>query len=114
MTKFQLVKLNVLNVKLKALYEEANCLKSDIEFIRFIGGNGTLSEKRKRQLINCIENTNKTKSKIERIIDQENDEVTKTILYMRYIKGLTFQDISDSINYSISFISKKLLKYRDC
>lgn len=113
MTKFQFVKINVLNSKLKALYDERASLESDIEFIRFMGGSGPLSKKRKESLIYCIENINKIKLKIERIIDQEKDEVAKTILYLRYIKGLTFQDISDKINYSISFVSKKLLKYKD-
>ena len=113
MTKFQFVKLNVLSSKLKALYDEKANIESDIEFIRFLGGNSQLSDKRKELLINCIENTNKLKSKIERVIDQEKDETVKTILYLRYIKGLTFQDISDKINYSISFVSKKLLKYKD-
>lgn len=88
-------------------------IESDIEFIKFIGTQGVLSEKRKEKIVKNIEKTNKTIERIENIINKEKNEIDRQILFYRFIRGLTIKEISDIMCYSTSSISRKLLKYEE-
>ena len=111
MTKYQLFKICNLNNKIKFLKKERENIESDIEFIKYIGKQSPLSEKRAQKITENIEKTNYYKNRIENIINKEKDEMIKQILWLKYVSNLTLKEISDTINYSTSTISKKLKKY---
>ncbi|MBR1844253.1 MAG: hypothetical protein IJ790_00815 [Lachnospiraceae bacterium] len=95
------------------LNEERSNIESDIEYIRFIGGKGTITKKRAKYILYNIESINKIKMQIEKRIFRVKNEVDRDILYLRFIKGLTIREIGDKINYSSSAVSRRLLKYEN-
>ena len=95
------------------LKEEKANIESDIEFIKFMGTHGYLSEKRKEKIVKNIEKTNNIIYKIENIINREKKEIDRQILFYRFVKGLTIKEISNITCYSTSSISRKLLKYEE-
>lgn len=109
--KEKIVKINRLSNYIKELQKERANVESDIEFIKCIGAAGPISERRKDLITYYIEQLNKYKIKIERLINSENNIEIKEILTLRYIQGLTIQEISDKMNYSVATIFRKLEWY---
>lgn len=113
MINFQLSKLKILRNRLRYYEEEKNNILLDIEMVKKMKKDCPISIKRVNKLIKSIEKVNLYKMRIENIIDTIDDEIDKNILYLKYIKGLTIEKISDTLNYSKSSIYYRIAKYNE-
>ena len=107
----KLLNVKILSNRLKFYEEERVNIESDIELIKFISQKCPISKKRAYKLARTIEKINLYKMTIENYINNIENENDKNILYLRYVKGLTIEQISDRMNYSTTAIYYRLNKY---
>ena len=84
---------------------ERQNIEYDLELIKDSDKNMEITKARLNKLAENIENLNKYKMWIEDIIENEKDETLKMILLYKY-QGKKLDEISEILNYSISYISQ--------